>query len=100
MPGTGTNDSSRNRISAPIVNHSLFLSSVAFWKFASVMLEARCSAADAIRVNSSRLSGSYKPQFGHCEERSDEAIHCASGLPRYARNDGYAAGLAPALREP
>ena len=48
MPGTGTNDSNRNRISAPIVNHSRFLSSVAFWKFANEMLEASCSAADAI----------------------------------------------------
>jgi hypothetical protein len=26
------------------------LSSVAFWKFANVMLEARCSAADAIQI--------------------------------------------------
>src|SRR5947209_13191722 len=48
MPGTGTKDSKRNRISAPIVNHSLFLSSVAFWKLANEMLEARCSAADAM----------------------------------------------------
>jgi len=47
MPGTGTNDSRRNRMSAPIVNHSLFLSSVAFLKFVSVRLEARCSAADS-----------------------------------------------------
>ena len=30
MPGTGTNDSRRKRISAPIVNNSRFLSSVAF----------------------------------------------------------------------
>src|SRR6185436_1219700 len=48
MPGTGTNDSSRNRISAPSVNHSRFLSSVALLKLASVMLDASCSAADAI----------------------------------------------------
>src|SRR3954447_23637059 len=48
MPGTGTNDSSRNRISAPRVNHSRFLSSVALAKLARLMLEASCSAADAI----------------------------------------------------
>ncbi len=48
MPGIGTNDSSRNRISAPSVNHRRFLSSVAFEKFASEIFDASCSAADAI----------------------------------------------------
>src|SRR5882757_8685598 len=48
MPGTGTNDSRRNRINAPSVNHSRFLSSVALAKFARLILEASCSAADAI----------------------------------------------------
>ena len=31
-----------------MVNHSRFLSSVDFWKFANEMLEASCSAADAM----------------------------------------------------
>src|SRR5436190_17535983 len=48
MPGMGTNDSSRNSTSAPSVNHSRFLSSVALEKLASEILEASCSAADAI----------------------------------------------------
>src|SRR5690348_7420144 len=88
MPGTGTNDRRRNRISAPMVNHRRFLSSVAFWKFANVMLEARCSAADAIRYDSSKRCGSYKLHFRHCEER------------RNAPDDVQASALAPALREP
>ena len=47
-PGIGTNDSKRNRISAPSVNHRRFLSSVALAKLARLMLAASCSAADAI----------------------------------------------------
>src|SRR5947207_3680789 len=62
MPGTGTNDSSRNRINAPSVNHSLFLSSAAFWKFANVMLEASCSAADAIYKNPRKTNGGVRLQ--------------------------------------
>ena len=49
LPGIGTNDSKRKRIRAPSVNHSLRLSSVALEKLAREMLEASCSAADAIR---------------------------------------------------
>ena len=49
----GTNDRKRNRTSAPSVNHSRFLSSVALEKFARLMLEASCSAADAIRDRNS-----------------------------------------------
>ena len=48
MPGIGTNDSRRNSTSAPSVNHSRFLSSVALEKLASEILAASCSAADAI----------------------------------------------------
>ena len=49
IPGIGTNDSSRNSTSAPRVNQSRFLSSVAFEKVESEILAASCSAADAIR---------------------------------------------------
>jgi hypothetical protein len=38
MPGIGTNDSKRNRTSAPSVNHSRFLSSVALEKVESEMI--------------------------------------------------------------
>ena len=50
MPGMGTNDSKRNRTSAPSVNHKRVLSSVALEKLASEILAANCSAADAIDV--------------------------------------------------
>src|SRR5438270_8653851 len=48
IPGSGTNDRSRNTISALRVNHSLFLRSVALAKFARLRLEAMFSAADAM----------------------------------------------------
>src|SRR3954466_15394240 len=48
MPGSGTNESKRNTTSAPRVNHSRFLRSVALAKFARERLEAMLSAADAM----------------------------------------------------
>src|SRR3954469_18769342 len=48
MPGSGTKDSSRNTISAPSVNHSRFLRSVALEKLPRLMEEAICSAEDAM----------------------------------------------------
>src|SRR4051812_20709953 len=50
MPGSGTNESSRNTTRAPRVNQRRFLRSVAFAKLARLRLEAICSAADAMGV--------------------------------------------------
>src|SRR5581483_3179216 len=48
MPGSGTKDSRRKTINAPMVNHSRFFRSVALAKFARLILAAICSAADAM----------------------------------------------------
>ena len=77
MPGNGTNESSRKTTSAPSVNHSLFLRSVALAKFAKLRLAAICSAADAISECSPTRCQSYRTLNRHCEERSDEAIQWA-----------------------
>jgi hypothetical protein len=48
MPGSGTKLSSRKMTSAPSVNQSRFLRSLALAKFARLKLDAICSAAVAI----------------------------------------------------
>src|SRR5918997_1056363 len=92
IPGTGTNDSSRNRISAPSVNHSRFLSSVALAKFARLMLEASCSAADAIVFDIPLGSAAHISGIAVIASVAKQSI----GLPRrYApRNDAQASALA------
>ena len=48
MPGSGTKLSRRKMISAPSVNQSRFLRSVALAKLARLIVEAICSAVDAM----------------------------------------------------
>src|SRR5579884_3216995 len=95
MPGTGTNDSRRNRISAPTVNHSRFLSSVALLKLASVMLETSCSAADAIGVGipldcAAHISRSFVIASGLKNEPSPSA---AAPLPLPHAREGWGKDL-------
>ena len=90
MPGIGTNDSSRNRISAPSVNEQALLELGGLGEAGPrQMLAASCSAADAMRDDSLKRKRP-KAATRHASTpliRGSEAIHSPLAEASCARKD-------------